>query len=160
MRHIYFILIVIALLLLADFVMWDFPVYFSLSVYLKIAVLAGLTYFSHRDIGLVENSKQNLNFGYISEMIFLLFFSVWFSVLHHTNVDYLSKASGFGFIVAAFSIFSLTVVFVEKLMQGGILQKLMLFIMKLLMYLLLVLGIGLVIFGEWRWELISLFELF
>lgn len=160
MKHIYFILFVIVLFIFTDFVLWDFPVYFSLSFYLKIVVLVGLTYIGHSEIALAESGSTNLKFGYISEMIFLLFFSLWFALLHHINVDYLSKASGFGFIVAAFAMFSLIVVFVEKLMNGDIWHKLTLLSMKISMYVLLVLGGYLLVFGEWRWELIFIFDLF
>ena len=160
MKSIYLTLSIIVSLSAADVAMWSFPTYFSVSVYIKISVLAGLAYLSHRDIEYAENNRQILNFEYLSEMTFLLFFSLWFSLLHHVNVDYLSKASGFGFLAAAFAMFSLIVAFVEKLMFGGVWQKLALFPMKIFMYSLLALGGYLLVFGEWRWELIFLFDLF
>ncbi|PKM18274.1 MAG: hypothetical protein CVV11_13180 [Gammaproteobacteria bacterium HGW-Gammaproteobacteria-15] len=160
MKNIYLVLFIMALLSVVDVAIWSFPNFFSVSAYLKVAVLAGLAYSSHTDMDYADNSEPTLNFRYISEMIFLLFFSLWFALLHHANVDYISKASGFGFIAGAFAMFSLIVVFVEKLMFGGIWQKLTLLSMKIFMYSLLVLGGCLLVFGEWRWELIFLFDLF
>lgn len=160
MKNIYLVLFIMVLLSVVDVAIWSFPTFFSVSAYLKGVVLAGLAYSSHRDIEYAESSGSALNFRYISEMIFLLFFSLWFALLHHINVDYLSKASGFGLIVAAFAMFSLTVVFVEKLMIGDIWQKLTLLSMKISMYVLLVLGGYLLVFGEWRWGLVFLFDLF
>lgn len=156
MRGCYFSFIIILLISIIDFVMWDFSTYFSISFYFKIIVFAAWVFYSSRG---VSSDEGSINHFYVSEMTLLLFFSLWFALLHHAHVDYLSKASGFGFFAAAFAMFSLIVSFVEKLMFGGVWQKLALSSMKIFMYSLLALGGYLLVFGEWRWELISLLEL-
>lgn len=160
MKSIAFVFFLIVLLNAVDIVFWSFPAFFSLSAYLKVTVLAGLAYCSHTDTEKAENDGSSINFKYISEMIFLFYFSLWFALLHHTNVDYISKVTGIGLIAAAFATFSLIVSLVEKLMYGSAWHKLTLFAMKILMYTLLATGGYILVFGEWRWELIFIIDMF